>query len=193
MKFILIFGPPAVGKMAVGMELSRQTGFKLFHNHMTIELLVQIFDHGTAKFHKLNSEFRRRIFEEVATSDLPGLIFTYVWDFNQTEEKDYVEFISSLFRKNKWEVYYVELEAALEERLKRNKTKVRLIEKPSKRDTELSEKRLIAMDSNHKMNTDGKFYYKKNYLKIVTTNLTIKETAEKIVNAFNFNYTASSS
>jgi cytidylate kinase len=87
----------------------------------------------------------------------------------------------------------VELEAALEERLKRNKTKVRLIEKPSKRDTELSEKRLIAMDSNHKMNTDGKFYYKKNYLKIVTTNLTIKETAEKIVNAFNFNYTASSS
>ncbi len=187
MKFILIFGPPAVGKMAVGMELSKQTGFKLFHNHMTIELLVQIFDHGTDKFHKLNNEFRKRIFEEVATSDLPGLIFTYVWDFNLEKEKDYVEFISSFFHKNKWGVYYVELESSLEERLKRNKTKARLREKPSKRDIQLSEIRLIAMETKHKMNTDEEFYYQKNYLKIVNTNLTMKETVEKIVNAFDFN------
>ena len=179
--------------MVVGKELSKQTGFKLLHNHMTIELLIQLFDYGTPKFLKLNAEFRRRIFEEVATSDLPGFIFTYVWDFNQKNEKDFIEFISSLFRKNKWEVYYVELVASLEERLKRNKSKVRLIEKPSKRDTELSEKRLIAMDSKHKMNTDGKFYYQRNYLKIVSTNLTIKETVEKIIDAFDFNYNASSS
>ena len=113
--------------------------------------------------------------------------FTYVWDFNLKEEKDYVEFISSFFHKNKWEIYYVELESSLEERLKRNKTKTRLIEKPSKRDTELSQKRLIAMDAKHKMNTDEEFYYQKNYLKIVNTNLTIKETVEKIVNEFEFN------
>ena len=193
MKFVIIFGPPAVGKMVVGKELSKWTGFKILHNHMTIELLIQLFDHGTPKFGRLNAEFRMRIFEEVASSDLLGFIFTYVWDFNQKKEKDYVDVISNLFRKNKWEVYYVELEASLEERLKRNKTKVRLTEKPSKRDTELSEKQLIAMETKHKMNTDGEFYYKKNYLKIVTTKLTIKETAEKIVNAFDFNYNASSS
>ena len=187
MKFIIIFGPPAVGKMAVGKEISRRTGFKLLHNHMTIELLIQLFDHGTPKFLKLNDEFRKRIFEEVATSDMPGFIFTYVWDFNQKKEKDYVELISNLFRKNKWEIYYIELEASLEERLKRNKTKIRLREKPSKRDTELSDKRLIAMDTKYKMNTSGKFYYQKNYLKIYNTDLTIKETVEKIVNAFNFN------
>ncbi len=186
MKFIIIFGPPAVGKMVVSKELSRQTGFKLLHNHMTIELLIPIFDHGTSKFRKLNSEFRMRIFEEVVTSDLPGFIFTYVWDFDQIKEKDYVELISNLFVKNKWEVYYVELESSLKERLKRNKTEVRLIEKPSKRDIKLSEKRLIAMDTKHKMNTDGEFYYQNNYLKIVNTNLTVEETAEKIVNAFNF-------
>ena len=193
MKFVIIFGPPAVGKMVVGKELSKMTGFKMLHNHMTIELLIQLFDYGTPKFRKLNAEFRRRIFEEVASSDLLGFIFTYVWDFNQKKEKDFIDVVSNLFRKNKWEVYYVELEASLEERLKRNKTKVRLTEKPSKRDTDLSEKRLIAMEFKHKMNTDRKFYYKKNYLKIVTTKLTIKETAEKIVNAFIFNYTASSS
>ena len=43
------------------------------------------------------------------------------------------------------------------------------------------------MDTKHKMNTNGKFYYQKNYLKIVNTNLTVKEKVEKIVNAFDFN------
>jgi len=35
MKFVLIFGPQAVGKMTVGQELANLTKLKLFHNHMT--------------------------------------------------------------------------------------------------------------------------------------------------------------
>ena len=35
MKFVIIFGPPAVGKMTVGYELAKFTGLKVFHNHMT--------------------------------------------------------------------------------------------------------------------------------------------------------------
>ena len=33
MKCVLIFGPPAVGKMAVGMEIAAQKNFKLVYNH----------------------------------------------------------------------------------------------------------------------------------------------------------------
>ena len=43
MKFILIFGPQAVGKMTVGHELEKIAGLKLFHNHMTIDLVVPFF------------------------------------------------------------------------------------------------------------------------------------------------------
>lgn len=43
MKFILIFGPQAVGKMTVGHELEKITSMKLFHNHQTIELLYPYF------------------------------------------------------------------------------------------------------------------------------------------------------
>ncbi len=39
MNLIMIFGPQAVGKMTVGQELEKITGLKLFHNHMTIDLL----------------------------------------------------------------------------------------------------------------------------------------------------------
>ena len=44
MKFVILFGPLAVGKMTVGQELEKITGLKLFHNHMTIELVLPFFD-----------------------------------------------------------------------------------------------------------------------------------------------------
>ena len=37
MHFVFVFGPPAVGKMTVGRELAARTGYKLLHNHMTVE------------------------------------------------------------------------------------------------------------------------------------------------------------
>ena len=46
MKFIIITGPQAVGKMTVGQELVKITNLKLLHNHMTIEVLTKIFDYS---------------------------------------------------------------------------------------------------------------------------------------------------
>ena len=43
MYFIVIFGPPAVGKMAVGKEIQEATGIRLFHNHMAIEPVLNFF------------------------------------------------------------------------------------------------------------------------------------------------------
>ena len=43
MKLVIIFGPHAVGKMTVGQELSKITGLKLFHNHMTIDIVSDLF------------------------------------------------------------------------------------------------------------------------------------------------------
>ncbi len=57
-KLVLICGPQAVGKMTVGQELTKITDLKLFHNHMTIELLLQIFEHKSKEFKELNSLFK---------------------------------------------------------------------------------------------------------------------------------------
>ncbi|MFW9852990.1 MAG: AAA family ATPase [Candidatus Thorarchaeota archaeon] len=185
MKFIIIFGPPAVGKMSVGRELAEITGYKLLHGHMTIELILEFFEYGTPKFKVLNSEFRRRIMEEVATSDLPGLIYTYVWGFNLESEKKYIERISEIFTKEGGEVYFVELYCELDERLRRNKTRERLAEKPSKRQIKESEIRLLELEKKYVMNTQGDFYFKKNYIRIDNTNLNQREVAEKIKEEFN--------
>lgn len=186
MKLVVIFGPPAVGKMTVGFELAKLTGLKLFHNHQTIELILNFFDFGTPKFNVLVGEFRRRIFEEVATSDLAGLIFTFVWAIDLTEEREYIESFCDIFREQNAEVYFVELEADFEERLKRNESEFRLEQKPSKRNIENSKANLIHHEENYQLNTDGDFFYTENYLKINNTNLSAEQSAQKIVEEFGF-------
>ncbi len=186
MKFVIIFGPPAVGKMTVGYELAKLTGFKLFHNHMTIELLLNFFSYGQPQFHRLVREFRRRIFEEVAASDLPGLIFTYVWALDQTSDKAIIDETCDLFRARGGEVYFVELEAELAERLRRNETEFRLAQKPSKRQLEDSRSGLLETDQQYKMNSADDFFYEENYMKVNNTNLSAAETAQKIVDTFGF-------
>ena len=62
-KFIQIIGPQAVGKMTVGQELSKITGYKLLYNHMTIELVRLIFDYDKKAYTKMNSLIRYEIFK----------------------------------------------------------------------------------------------------------------------------------
>ena len=186
MKFVIIFGPPAVGKMSVGQELAKLTGFKLFHNHMTIELVLNFFEFDDERFQRLVSQFRRRIFEEVAASELPGLIFTFVWAFDLETDKNFIDKSCEIFRAQGAEVYFVELEAELSERLKRNEAPSRLTEKPSKRDVDASRALLLEHDEKHRLNSNGDFFYTDNYLKINNTHLSPHDAARRIVEAFKF-------
>jgi len=186
MKFIVIIGPAAVGKMTVGLELEKLTGLKLFHNHMTVDLVNRFFDWGDPKFHKLVQEFRMRIFEEVSTSPLPGMIFTYMWAFDHPEDKEELDKYTSVFKKVNAEIYYVELFATQAVRLKRNITELRLANKLPKRDIIKSEKILLETDKIYRLNTqDGEFYYKDNYIKIDNTEMEAKDVALQILKAFN--------
>lgn len=187
MKFIVIFGPPAVGKMTVGQELAKLTGFRLFHNHMTIELILNFFDFEDPRFQRLVSQFRRRVFEEVAASELPGLIFTFVWALDLEGDKKFIDSSCAIFREQGAEVYFVELEADLSERLKRNEEPSRLSEKPSKRDVVTSRELMLEHDEKHQLNSRGDFFYTDNYLKINNTDLSPHDAAARIVETFKFN------
>jgi cytidylate kinase len=182
--FVVLFGPPAVGKMTVGQALASLTGLKLLHNHMTIELLLPIFPFGTPSFTQLNDEFRRRIIEEVAQSDLPGLIFTGVWDLASASDTAVIDGYCAFFRHEGGRVCFVELVAPLEVRLDRNRTANRIQHKPSKADIAQSEARLLHNEQRHKMNSADDFPYPEQYIKIANEHLSPMETAERIRAAF---------
>ncbi len=184
MNLILIFGPPAVGKMTVGQALSKQTGLKLFHNHMSLELVNQFFDWSTPPFRRLDTAIRFAVFREVAKSNLPGLIFTLMWALDEPEDWDYVEEIAAIFRAEGGEIYFVELKAELEERLKRNRHENRLHHKPSKRDVEASEKRLLGHDATFRMRASPSEFAGRNFISIDNTHLSPEEVASQIQQRF---------
>ena len=184
-KFIQIIGPQAVGKMTVGQELSKITGYKLLYNHMTIELVRLIFDYDKKAYTKMNSLIRYEIFKEFAKSNEKGIIFTGCFDFGNDFEKEKME-------TEKWmnlfeETYTIELETTLEERLRRNKTANRLEHKASKRDLEWSEKDIFRSLERHRLNSnpgEGEKIFK-NFYKIDNTNISAENVAKMIKEKFN--------
>jgi hypothetical protein len=44
-----------------------------------IELVLQFFEFGSPPFRRLVEDFQQRLMEEFAGSDLPEVIFTFVW------------------------------------------------------------------------------------------------------------------
>lgn len=147
MRLLLITGPPAVGKMTVGRAVADRSSYRLFHNHHTIELLLDVFDYGTPAFRTLNSEFRRRVMEEAAASGT-DLVFTFVWGMDAAAEAEYLE---RLLVPYDGHVAVVELVAGLETRLARNRTEHRLAEKKSKRDVDWSDANVLELEAEHRM------------------------------------------
>ena len=178
MKLVLIIGAGAVGKMSVGQELMKITNLKLFHNHMMIEPVIDVF--GTFKGDTI-SKLREVIFEDFVQTDNEGMIFTFMWAFDMQSDWEYIKNLVKKFD----EVYCVELIASQEVRLERNKTENRLDHKASKRDIEASNKRLLNEDSHRLVSYEGEIPFK-NYLRINNENIEANEVAKMIKEKFSF-------
>ena len=79
MKLVTIYGAPGVGKLTTARALAEQTGFKLFHNHLTFDLVRSLFEFPSPPFGKLAEQIRLSVFEAAADAGLPGVIFTLVY------------------------------------------------------------------------------------------------------------------
>ena len=180
---VVIVGPPAVGKMTVGQELSALTGIPLFHNHLSIEAVLPVFPFGSERFNRLVRNFRRSIFEEVAQSDLPGLILTYVWAFDQPGDRRFIEETMTLFLEHGVRTVFVELYADLNTRIERNETPGRLMAKPSKRDVQSSRERLLANESRYILNSSGNFPFP-DHLKLDNRDLSPRQVADRVASHF---------
>ncbi len=182
MKLLFLIGDAAVGKMTVGQELMKITDLRLFHNHMTIEPVIEIFGRYDGK---TISEIRDTIFKNYVASDNYGMIFTIMMDFDLPSEWEYLEHVKSIFEPYGTDFYYVELIAPQEIRLKRNISENRLKNKASKRDIETSYQRLINDDKNHRcVSYEGEIPFD-NYLRIDNSDMEPDKAARLIQETFN--------
>jgi len=184
-KFVLIFGPQAVGKMTVGQELEKTTDLKLFHNHMTIELVRPFFRYSSDEGKRLVKLFREEIFKAVANSDLPGLIFTFTWPFDNLSAQSYVNEICAIFEERDAEICFVELEAPLDVRIQRNTTPNRLSHKASKREPDAEQKFMDFENKFGRFNSLPGEITREKYIRINTTDHAPEDAAKMIKDEFN--------
>ena len=111
MKFVVLYGPPAVGKLTVAQELAMQTNYKLFHGHLTWNAVTPIFEWGSASYRRVLPEVRRIMLEEAAQYSI-DLIFTFVFSVSRKHLAD--KYYFQAVEKHGGEVCLVRLFASKE-------------------------------------------------------------------------------
>ena len=173
MKLIIIYGAPAAGKLTIATEVARRTGFKLFHNHVSIDCVKPVFDFGTPPFNRMIETIRFATIAEAAREGV-DLIHTFVYALGEDDEH-FRRLIASA-EDNGGEVHLVLLKCEPDELKARigNDSRVK-IGKLS--DPEAVERSLIKYDLRSP-------FPDRDSLVIDTTDLDPVTTAQQIVNHF---------
>jgi len=77
MKLLVLHGPLAAGKLTIAREVAALTGWRLFHNHLTVNLALAVYDFGTPGFVALREQIWLTVFRRALADRLPGVIFTF--------------------------------------------------------------------------------------------------------------------
>lgn len=80
MNLVFIHGLPGVGKLTVARRLAALTGYKLFHNHLTVDLVASVFEFGSRPFRELREEIWLKVFDRAQGEHVTGLVFTFAFE-----------------------------------------------------------------------------------------------------------------
>ena len=168
MLLIFIHGAPAVGKLTVARELSALTGFPLFHNHLTVDLVSSLFAFGTPSFVSLREQIWLAAFAEAARNDL-SLIFTF--NPERTVNEDFIQKTIDVVAAAGGRVVFVELTCS-EDELERR------MEEPSRKEFG----KLASLERYRTLKSAGAFEFPKltSDISIDTTNQSPAVTAKQI-------------
>ena len=170
MKLVFLHGMPGVGKLTIARELATLTGFKLFHNHLTVDLVLSLFEFGTAPFVKLRERIWLDAFAEACDAKLEGMIFTFA--FEKTVRDEFVPNVVTLVESRGGEVIFVNLHCDSEELEQR-------ITDPAR----AKFGKLTSLELFRQLNNDGTFDTPDKLtdrLTVDTTNISPAEAAQKI-------------
>ncbi|HEV2830173.1 MAG TPA: AAA family ATPase [Pyrinomonadaceae bacterium] len=168
MKLIFIHGAPAVGKLTVARELASATGFRLFHNHLTVDLVSSLFLFGSEPFILLREKIWLAAFAAAARQNL-SLIFTF--NPERSVRARFIQDTIEVVQAEKGQVVFVELTCA-EEELERR------VEDASRKEFG----KLVSLEQYRSLKASGAFEFPKlpEGLSIDTTNRSPADSAQLI-------------
>jgi len=142
MKLFFLYGLPGTGKLTIARELAELTGIKLFHNHLTVDLLLSVFEFGSAPFVELRERIWLSVFEEAAA--LPAMIFTF--NPENSVRQSFIQKTVETIESRRGEVFFVEVVCDPAELDRRMDT-------PERR----NHKKLVSLELFRKLQTEGVF------------------------------------
>lgn len=162
---------PGVGKLTVARELARLTVFRLFHNHLTVDLLTSVFEFGSDAFVELREKIWLDVFRYASRAQLDGLIFTFAYD--HTVRPEFIAETKEIVEAGGGEVLFVELRCSSEELERR-------VAAPSRS----SHGKLNSLAQFHDLKNAGAFIdpgIPRERIRVETTELTPLDAALRIV------------
>ncbi|MEK7473257.1 MAG: AAA family ATPase [Patescibacteria group bacterium] len=171
MNLILLYGPPAVGKLTTAKELASQIGYKIFHNHHTQDMVYPIFGFKSPVVDKLLKDIRITVFEQ-AMKNGKDLIFTFCF-----ENPQHIDFITSVREKAAElgaNAFFVRLFCDLDEQSRR-------VEDPSRKKFPAKCQTVEVLKwALQDKNIDSRIDFIGDHLELDTTSLSASQVAENI-------------
>lgn len=84
-RHILIYGPPAAGKLTVAMRLAELYDLRILDNHASVDPALRLFSFGTREFAELVEELRVSLINAAARAGL-DIVSTLVYAHGVDEE-----------------------------------------------------------------------------------------------------------
>ena len=116
MNLIFLYGPPASGKLTIAEGLSARTGIALFHNHLSRDLVKDIYGDKLRYNYELVDRIRLDVLD-YCSKNQTDLIFTYVYE-GSDDDQNVREFINAI-ESNGGKVLFVEITASREDLIDR--------------------------------------------------------------------------
>ncbi len=115
-RVVFIYGPAAAGKFTIGSRVADALEIPLFHNHLTVDLALSLFEFGSEGFKAVRAAIWRTAFREAARS---GTAFVFTFHPEATVETGLVQELIETIEGEKGSVFLVELLCARETVLER--------------------------------------------------------------------------
>lgn len=172
MKLVILYGAPASGKLTIAKKVAEATGYKLFHNHLTVDLLKELLEFGTPEFYELNQQLKLDLLEATAKQGrVAGVIYTFVYD--KKTDNPFIEKLKEISGRQNIDLQFIQIYCDREELLRR-------VTEESRKEY----KKVHSAEGLSKYLKTGDFMSEIEAVhsdKVDSTNLSVEETAARVL------------